>query len=89
MFIEFTTTITHRIGVGGPKGIESIDHTVDVDAGEAVALGTQALMMIVKGGCQAAINSIDNGQAKTVLEEFEPLGEGEPVDVFAEDDTDE
>lgn len=67
MYIEFSTTITHRITLGD-EGIESIDHTVEIDAGEAVALGQHGVMLIAAGGCKAALNSIEGGKKPTIVE---------------------
>lgn len=60
MFIEFTTTITHRIGLS-EDGIGPVTHVVDIDAGHdgVAALGTQIILAIVMAGCHAAINSIE------------------------------
>jgi hypothetical protein len=66
MFIEFTTTITHRIEVGGPRGIKDISHDVNVEAGDAAVLGTDLLYAIVSAGCKATVLSIENNEGKIV-----------------------
>lgn len=68
MFIEFTTTITHRIELGD-EGIEGISHSVSIDAGDAIALGQSGVMMVAAGGCKAALNSIEGGKKPTIVEE--------------------
>lgn len=68
MFYEITTTITTRVEIGD-DGISGISHSVDVAGGEiAAALGSQTTMRFVKAACEATINSIDKGEAKTVVE---------------------
>lgn len=62
MSIEFTTTITHKIEIGGSTGI-NIRHEVGVDAGEASILGAEALYQVVRAGASALIKAIDNDEA--------------------------
>jgi len=65
MFIEFTTTITHRIEIGD-DGIAGISHSVSIDAGEAAVLGTQVIYKIAEAGCKATVNSLNDGKPKKV-----------------------
>lgn len=58
MFIEFTTTITHRIELDD-EGIAGITHATEVDPGDAIALGDRGVHMIVKAGCEATIKAIE------------------------------
>jgi hypothetical protein len=67
MFIEFTTTITHRITIG-EDGLDDIQHGVDVDATSAEGLPTQLIYAISKAGCEATIRAIDAGTGKVVVE---------------------
>jgi hypothetical protein len=66
MFIEYTTTITHRIELGD-EGIKSIEHSVSIDAGEASALGESGILLVSKAGCKAALNSLNSGRKPDVV----------------------
>lgn len=68
MFIEFTTTLTHRIELS-EDGLGGVTHAVDVDARHdgVAALGTQIILAIVMAGCHAAINSIETQKPVPVV----------------------
>lgn len=69
MFMEFTTTITHKIEIGD-NGIAEISHDIDVEAGvSGGVLGSTIILSIVRQGCVGAINAIDNGSAEILVRE--------------------
>lgn len=69
MIIEFTTTITHKIELGGPTGVKNITHDVGIVAEQdAAALGPAALYVVVHAGAKALIQAIENGEGKVVIE---------------------
>lgn len=70
MFMEMTTTITHRIHVGD-GGVEGVDHSVAIEGGDfAEAAGVTAAMIVVKAGLNAALNSVESSNP-TIVHEVE------------------
>jgi hypothetical protein len=69
MFLEFKTTITHKIQIG-EDGIADISHDIDVEAGvEGGVLGATIIQSIVRQGCVGAIDAIDKGEAEVFVRE--------------------
>lgn len=58
MFMEFNTTINHKIIIG-ENGIEGIEHAVQIDADEVASILTSDNIMVVVGaGLEAALKAI-------------------------------
>lgn len=58
MSMEFSTTIDHKIIIG-ENGIEGIEHTVQIYAGEVASILTPDNIMIVVGaGLEASLKAI-------------------------------
>ncbi|HWJ09067.1 MAG TPA: hypothetical protein VNS46_06790 [Nocardioides sp.] len=71
MFIEFSTTITHRVEIGD-DGIEGASHSVEIDAGDAASvLPTQVLTIVATAGCRAALDALETSKPTVAIEQDE------------------
>ena len=71
MFIEFSTTINHKIIIGD-NGIEGVEHAVQIDAGEAAhILNSDNIMIVVGAGLEAALKATKTRKPTILVEEDE------------------
>lgn len=69
MYVEVVTTITSKIKIG-ENGVDKIDHAVSVEGGEfGAAAGETGTLLVVKGGLQSALNSVNDMLPSRYLDE--------------------
>lgn len=71
MFMEFSTTINHKIIIGD-NGIEGVEHAVQIDAGEVASiLNSDNIMIVVGAGLEAALKATQTRKPTILVEEDE------------------
>lgn len=63
MFIEFTTTITHKVELRDGEGIVGVTHAAEIGADdEAAAMGSHVLTRIAEAGARATLRAFEKGR---------------------------